>query len=203
MKNKSLLYTGILTPVIFWTTTIICGFVFGNYNHATRMVSELGAIGTSSQYLFTTGLVLSSVFSILFIIGLYKTAKARQMSTIPVLLILTFSFSICGAGLFPLPLRLHGILGMPSMFLLLSPLSCMLLWRKENISGIKYFPVLALAIMMMGFSVYMPDFLGEYIGLKQRFFHFGWSIWFVYLSLVFLKLNREKETELLVQPLSQ
>jgi hypothetical membrane protein len=193
MKNRYLLYTGTLTPVIFWTTTVICGFVFGNYNHATRMVSELGAIGTRSQYLFTTGLVLSSVFSILFIIGLYKTAKARQLSTIPVLLILTFSFSICGAGLFPLPLRLHGILGMPSMFLLLSPLSCLLLWRKEGISGIKYFPLITLVIMILGFLVYIPDFLSEYIGLKQRFFHLGWTIWFIYLSFVFMKFKRDLE----------
>ena len=95
MKTKWLLKSGFLIPIIFWTTTLICGFIVGNYNHATRMVSELGAIGTKSQYIFSGGLILSSIFSVLFIIGLYKTCKQIGLNTIPVLIILTFSFSIC------------------------------------------------------------------------------------------------------------
>lgn len=195
MKNKWLIYTGFLIPILFWTTTIICGFIMGNYNHASRLVSELGAIGTASQYFFTTGLVLSSVLSLFFIIGLYITSKKAGLNTIPILIILTFSFSICGAALFPLPLKLHGILGMPAMLLFLSPLSGLILWKPEMISNIKQISLLSFLIMSLGFLTFLPNVLSEYPGLKQRFFHLGWTIWFAFLSNSFIGLNKKLKTE--------
>jgi len=190
MKNKWLIYTGFLIPILFWTTTIICGLIIDDYNHISRLVSELGAIGTKSQYIFSTGLILSSILSVLFIIGLYKTCRIIGLNTIPVLIILTFSFSICGTALFPLPLRLHGILGMPSILLLLSPLMSLILWKTEKISNIKRISLLAFLIMMLGFLAFMPNVLNEYSGLKQRFFHIGWTVWFIYLSYRFIRLTK-------------
>ncbi len=46
--------------------------------------------------------------------------------------------------------------------------------------------------MLTGFLVYFPDVLSNSFGLKQRFFHFGWSIWFIYLSFSFLRITKEK-----------
>ncbi len=37
-------------PVVFFLTTMVCGWILGDYNHLTRMVSELGALGTPSRY---------------------------------------------------------------------------------------------------------------------------------------------------------
>lgn len=189
MKTKHLLYLGSIVPIIFWVTTIICGFILGDYNHITNLVSELGALGTSTQYLFTIGLVLSSILSVLFVIGLYKTSKEIGFSIIPILLILTFSFSIAGAAIFPMPLTLHEILGMPSILLIFSPLLALTLWTgKRKPSNIKQMSVLSLLIMSLGFLVFIPDFLSNYSGLKQRFFHLGWSVWFFYLSNSFVNL---------------
>jgi Predicted membrane protein len=185
MKTTRLMFLGIAIPLLFWVTTIICGLVMGNYSHATRMVSELGAIGTPSQYIFTVGLVLCSLLSMLFIVDLYRACKRAGLSTVPVLILLTFSFSILGAAIFPLPLRLHGILGMPSMLLFLSPILGMILWRADSSKSTMWFSLLALALMLLGFLVEMPDVLSNYVGVKQRFFHAGWSVWFVYLGYRF------------------
>lgn len=189
IKNKELIYSGFVIPLIFWGTTIICGLMTEDYNHLTNLVSELGAIGTKTQYIFTTGLVLSSIFSVLFIIGLYKTAKGKGINTIPILFILTFSFSIFGAAIFPLPLSLHGILGSPSMLLPLSPLLTIILWKKSIIHDIKPASGMIFLIMMSGFLTLMPNVMDNYFGLKQRFFHVGWTMWFIYLSQRFIKLN--------------
>jgi hypothetical membrane protein len=190
MKNSWLIKSGFLVPVIFWTTTLICGFILTDYNHSSRMVSELGEIGTETQHIFTVGLVLASFFSILFIIGLYNTCKQIGLNTIPVLLLLTFSFSIFGAAIFPYPLRLHGLLGMPSILLFLSPLLSLILWKSEIISNIKLISLLTLLILLLGFIVFIPNILTDYFGLKQRFFHIGWTVWFIYLSSIFIGLEK-------------
>ena len=189
MGTKHFLYSGIIIPLVFWLTLFICGFISGDYNHLTRMVSELGASGTSSQFVFTSGLILCSILSLFFVLGLYKTCRVFNLSTIPVILILTYSVSIAGAAIFPLPLRMHEIMGMPSILLIFSPLLSLLLWKGKGLSAMnKKIAILSFLIMILGFSVYLPDLLGNYIGLKQRFFHIGWSVWFIYLSYSFLRL---------------
>jgi len=191
MKNQWLIKSGFLTPIIFWTTTLICGFILTDYNHATKMVSELGEIGTETQYIFTVGLILASFFSVLFIIGLYKTCKQIGLNTIPILILLTFSFSIFGAAIFPFPLRLHGLLGMPSILLFLSPLMTLILWKSEIILNIKLISLLIFIIMSLGFLIFIPNLLTDYFGLKQRFFHFGWTVWFLYLTSIFIGLEKK------------
>jgi hypothetical membrane protein len=178
-------------PIVFFITTIVCGFILGDYNHLTRMVSELGASGTRSQYVFSTGLLICSASSILFIVGLYRTCRAVGISTIPVIVLLCYSISIAGAAVFPLPLRLHLIMGMPSILLVLSPLLSLLLWGKSrHLLNIREMSVFSFFVMALGFLAFMPEILGDYTGLKQRLFHIGWSIWFLCLSYAFTRLFR-------------
>ena len=186
-----MLALGSVIPVIFWGTLTVCGYVMGNYNHLTRLVSELGAIGTRTQYIFTAWLLACAVLSVLFVIGLCQECKKREISMIPALLILSFSLSIGGAAIFPLPLRMHLIMGMPSFLLFFSPLAALLLWRGEKQpAGLRIWAIVSLAVMLLGFLAYMPDVLGAYPGLKQRFFHLGWSLWFIGLSRAFLRSAR-------------
>jgi hypothetical protein len=135
MKTKHLLALGSVIPVIFWGTLTVCGYVMGDYNHLTRLVSELGAMGTRTQYMFTAGLLACAVLSVLFVIGLCQACKKMNISMIPALIILSFSLSIGGAAIFPLPLRMHLIMGMPSVLLLLSPLAALIFWRGGETTG--------------------------------------------------------------------
>jgi hypothetical membrane protein len=192
MKTKHLLALGSVIPVIFWGTLTVCGYVMGDYNHLTRLVSELGAMGTRTQYMFTAGLLACAVLSVLFVIGLCQACKKMNISMIPALIILSFSLSIGGAAIFPLPLRMHLIMGMPSVLLLLSPLAALIFWRGGKLPvGLRVWAIVSLAIMLLGFLAYMPDVLGAFPGLKQRFFHLGWSIWFIGLSRAFLRSAKD------------
>jgi hypothetical membrane protein len=196
MRNKVFLYAGFIIPLVFWVTLLLCGSMTENYSHLRNLVSELGAIGTNTQYIFTAGLVLSSFLSLAFIVGLYKTAKENGLNTIPVLIILTFSFSIFGAAVFPLPLRLHGILGSPSMLMPLSPFLALILWKSKIIPGIKLASGTILIFMLLGFLTLVPEVLDSFFGLKQRIFHIAWSLWFIYLGVSFLKLNKISNSKL-------
>ena len=191
MKTRCLLALGSVIPVIFWGTLSVCGYVMGDYNHLTRLVSELGAIGTRTQYIFMAGLLTCAILSVLFVVGLCQACKKMGISTIPALLILFFSLSIGGAAIFPLPLRMHLIMGMPSVLLFLSPLAALIFWRGEKLpAGLRTWAIVSLAIMLLGFLAFMPGVLSAYPGLKQRFFHLGWSLWFIGLSRAFLRSAR-------------
>lgn len=192
MKTKSLLYLGFLVPILFWLTTVICGFLLDDYNHLTLLVSELGALGTPTQYLFTIGLVLSAVLNIVFTLGLWKYCKKLQFNALPILFLSFYSF-IIGPAIFPMPLKLHSISGLPFPLLMLSPLIALLVWRKkEHFLKIRTVAIISFVIMMFGFLIFVPDFLNEYFGLKQRFLYTGWTIWSVYLSFRFLNLSNIK-----------
>lgn len=196
MNSKRLLYLGGLIPIVFFGTTFLCGYMQGHYNHLTRMVSELGTIGTRSQFVFMAGLLICSALSMLFVVGLFRKCRESGLNVSPVILIVFYSVSIAGAALFPLPLRMHGILGSPSVLLILSPLLGLLLWNKQRRpSHVIPMSIVSLLIMLLGFMAFMPNVLSEYPGLKQRFFHVGWSIWFVYLSYGFSKLRSMEQTE--------
>lgn len=178
MNNKLLLYLGTLIPIVFFGTTVVAGLIQGGYNHLSRMVSELGTMGTQSQYVFMAGLLACSVLSLLFVFGLYRECKAARLNVLPVILILAYTISIAGAALFPLPQRLHGILGSPSILLILSPLLSLVLWRKKVLRQVVSMSVVAFLVMSLGFLAFMPNVLPDYVGLKQRFFHrLGTMVW--------------------------
>jgi hypothetical membrane protein len=194
MKNQWLIKSGFLIPITFWTTTLICGFLIPGYNHATRMVSELGEIGTKTQYLFTFGLVLTSIFSVFFNIGLYRICRKIGFNVIPILILWTFSFSIFGAGVFSFPQRLHGLLGSPSIVLFLSPLTALIFWKTNLISNIKVISLLTFIFMLLGFFIFVPSILPDNFGIKQRFFHIGWTVWFLCLAFIFSGINKRIES---------
>ena len=82
------LYLGGAIPLVFASTLVVCGLRLGHYNHLSRTVSELGAIGTTTQFTFSFGLVLCSLLSVFFVVGLYRACKALEMSSLPAAMIL-------------------------------------------------------------------------------------------------------------------
>lgn len=190
-----LLCLGGLVPLVFAGTLAVCGLRLGHYNHLSRMVSELGAIGTPTQFMFSAGLVSCSLLSLGFVLGLVRACRALNISALPAAIILTFSISIAGAGLFPLPLRMHMLAGMPSVLLILSPLAAFVMWRRAGLSGLRALAVLSFLVMCLGFLAFSPNVLSAYPGLKQRFFHAGWAIWFSFLSYRFASLSRSRDSE--------
>lgn len=185
-QTRILLALGEIVPVIFWATLVLCGFLYGEYDHLRRLVSELGAIGAPSQHVFMAGLLACAALGVLFVIGLARACRARGISAAPAWILLAFSASLAGAALFPLPLRLHLWMGLPSILTLLSPLAALVLWRRERrLAGTVPLALAVLVLFLLGATAFWPEIMGTLPGLKQRFFHLGWSLWFVGLSRAF------------------
>lgn len=184
--RQRFLYAGLVVPIVFWTTLVVCGLRYGGYNHMTDLVSELGSTAAPTRYWFTFGLVLCSLLSLLFVLGLVGKCRRHGDSKAPAFILFTYTFSIAAAGIFPLENPLHEILGMPSALLFTSPILAYFQWKRMDfLPRLGLFALLSLASFFLGFLVFSDGILEGQVGLKQRFFHLGWTIWFVYLSLGF------------------
>jgi hypothetical membrane protein len=187
LRIKPLLYLGIAAPLLFWTVTIIGGFIHGNYNHLHNVVSELGAIGTRSETFMSITEMLVGVLSIFSVIGFYKACKQQRISSIPVLTILSLSLSMFWASTFPMHHELHGAIGPLPLVLMAGVLLAIFLWRGKQFFSFRLISAISFILMMLILLRTLPNLRSNYEGLIQRLFYLGWTTWSVSLSLFFLQ----------------
>lgn len=194
------LILGYVNPVLFWLTTGLCGLLLEDYHHLSNLVSELGALGTPTQHLFTVGLLLCALLNLFWVAALLRVVRAQKLSPWPALSMLFFSF-LAGPALFPMPLRAHGLSGLPFPFFMVSPLLALVLWRQSPVwSRLHYAAFAGMAFFALAFLIFFPDILSSHFGLKQRFLYVGWTVWSVGLTwcMVRLRLSEELAFEITV-----
>ncbi|MDR6945253.1 DUF998 domain-containing protein [Mucilaginibacter pocheonensis] len=189
MNTKTLLYTGTIIPVIFWLSTIICGFVHGGYNHLSRTISELGAMGTRSEPLMATLTMFGALLSIFFIIGVYRACKQLNISVVPVFTLPAFTVMMGWAAMFHSGNKWHATAGPVFLLLYVGAFLVVVLWRgRKELMLIRLLSLVSLALMLLIFLRFMPGIENNYPGLIQRFVHLGWSVWFTALSIGLIRL---------------
>jgi hypothetical membrane protein len=189
MNTKTLLNTGVLIPIVFWLSTVICGFIHGGYNHLTDTISALGAVGARSEPLMATLTMFGALLSIFFTIGVYEACKQLGISTIPVFTLPAFTLMMGWAAMFHSGDRLHATAGPVFLLLYLGTILVAVLWRgKREFLQMRLFSILSLVMMLLIFLRFIPAVQNNYMGIIQRCVHMGWSIWFVVLSTGLSKL---------------
>jgi hypothetical membrane protein len=189
MGKRTMLNLGFAVPGIFWATLLISGRFYPGYSSVRDRVSELGALGAPTRWIFNPGMLLCALLSLVFVYGLVRVCKQVELSTIPAWLLLVHGVSLAGAASFPLPLPMHGQAGMLAMLLPLSPLLALMLWHRAGNGRLKLTALTSLVLISLGFSVLFPDFLPELAGLKQRIAHLGWTVWFAGLGAIIGKTS--------------
>lgn len=190
LRPRPLLFCGMLAPIVFWITTVVCAVVRGNYNHLENVISQLGEIGSRAEVLTSVLLIAVSVLCFLFCVGFYKSSKQLGCSVTPAVLSLSMPLSMLWAAIFPAHNDLHGMLGPLPLVLNTGALLAYFLWRKhEALTYVRRWSLVSFAFMMLLFLIFSG--LQNYDGLIQRFWYFGWSVWFVSLSATFEKLSTE------------
>jgi hypothetical membrane protein len=188
--TRLLLFTGILIPAVFWISTIIAAKVYGNYSHCRDTISDLGAIGAPSETIMNFSAWTCVVLSIGFLIGLVNGCRQLKINKAPLIGVLGFSIMFAWAAAFHAGNSMHDKSGPVLLLILLGPLLSLFLWRGKELKTLRMLSLLSLIIMLsILLRVILSDtFNYNYAGLIQRFVHFGWSIWFISLSLTFLTL---------------
>jgi hypothetical membrane protein len=178
-----LLYCGYGVTVLFWIMTFISGQIHGNYNHSKNVISELGAIGTKSEFFTSSSLMLLSLLGILFSIGFYRVSKIKKISVIPAILSFAMPVTLIWAGIFTLGNEFHNATGPTPLLIMIGSLLSYLLWRKnKELSQLRKISLVSFIIMLLILARFIKPFGMEYEGLVQRFFYAGWTIWTISTS---------------------
>ena len=74
--SKSLILPGLFGPVIFASVVFLSGLAYPGYDHANRVISDLGAAGSPVQlFMNVFGFMLLGIFIIAFSAGVYGIRK--------------------------------------------------------------------------------------------------------------------------------
>jgi hypothetical protein len=191
-STVSLLYLGIITPLLFWVATVTGGFIHGNYNHLHNVVSELGAIGTRSEIFMSTAELLIAILSVFSVMGFFKACKQTGLNVIPVITILSLSLSMFWAAIFPMHHELHGTLGPIPLLLNIGVLISIVLWKGKKFQTLRLVSLVSFILMSLIILRFIPNLRGNWEGLIQRLFYLGWSVWSIALSMIFIQMHETK-----------
>lgn len=191
---RTLLFTGILIPIIFWISTFIASSLFTDYDHFRDTISQLGAIGSPAENFMTVSTWSTTILSIGLIIGLVMVCRQFNLSLIPLIGIFGFTIMFGWAATFHSGNPMHSKSGSVLILLLLGPLLSIFLWKGKEFKTLRKLSWLSFIIMLFILLRAIPSetIRANYTGLIQRFVHFGWSVWFVSLSVTFLKLLKNR-----------
>ncbi len=191
--NRFFLFTGILIPIIFWLSVCIAGTLNENYSHVRDTISALGAIGAKSEKLMEISTWFCSFLSIPFFIGLLDVCRQYKLNKIPLLGIFGFAIMMGWAAYYHSGNPMHSKSGPILLLLLLGPLMTAILWKNKELRKLRILSLASFIIMLFILIRAIPSetIQMNYTGLIQRFVHFGWSIWFITLSLSFQRLNKK------------
>lgn len=191
---RILLFTGILIPIIFWISTLIASSLFADYSHCRDTISQLGAIGSPAESFMTISTWMNTIFSIGFFIGLLVLSRQFNLSLIPTIGILGFTLMFGWAATFHSGNPMHSKSGPVLILLLMGPLLLIFLWKGKEFKKLRKLSWLSFIIMLFILLRAVPSEMirANYTGLIQRFVHLGWSVWFIAISVTFLKLLKNR-----------
>lgn len=190
LPHRLLLRCGVVAPVLFWLVTFVSAPIRGDYNHFENVISQLGEVGSPAEVFTSVALIVVGVLCVLFAIGFYKSSKELGVSTLPSILSLSMPVTLWWAAIFPLRNDLHGILGPLPLFVNVGALLAFVLWRRRTqLSSVRRWSLISFLVMMLLLLLFAGPLSQQYEGLVQRFWYFGWSLWFVSLSVGLSRLT--------------
>lgn len=185
-----LLAIGILAALGFWLCLTVAGIIHQNYNHITLTVSQLGAIGTRSEFFMaiSTWLIGTAVFA--SATGLVRLCIQKKITPIPVLPLLLLAASFCLLSFFPLGHLQHGTVGGMGLVFMLSPILALFFWKKELGQYVRIISMISLFFCLLIFLRFIPAINDQFEGLVQRCFHLGWTFWLGAICYKFIYASR-------------
>lgn len=194
MNTKNLLNFGTATALTFWLSTLIAGYLHGNYNHISDTISELGALGTKSHVFMTCATYLGAVFGLLFFIGVCRACLQMKLNILPALSTIAIPFTFAWVAFYPSGTELHPVGGNAMFLLYIGVILSLFLWRGDALRTMRIWSFISLVLLLLLFLRFTP-LIANREGLMQRFAHLGWAVWFVAMNVCFVRLLNKNYTK--------
>jgi hypothetical membrane protein len=107
MSRRALLVCGVLSPLLYAFADGLSGLRWEDYRFRDFTISELGAIGSPSRFLFTTLLIPTYLLLLGFGIGVWRSADGRRRVRVVGGVLAGLAVLALGVGLF-VPMRPRG-----------------------------------------------------------------------------------------------
>jgi len=207
--RDSLLYCGIISPVLYFVTDIFAGALYPGYNFSSQAVSELFAIGAPTSGWVVPLFTLGSLLTLAFALGVWRRANhSRCLRLIAIMIAGNAVNGLVLWNIFPMHMRgaeatftdtMHIILaGVGVVFVL----GVVLVVALNSKGFLRLFTVMTIFILLVpGAAVFfvIPNMvLGEptpWVGLTERISTYGYFVWQTYfiINLINSKQNPTKE----------
>ena len=201
MMRRTLLFCGVVSPLLYAVADTLAGLRWEGYSFRDQTISELGAIGAPSRPLFATLLVLVYLLFTAFGVGVWQSAHSRHRLRMAGALLIGIGVLALTVGQFAaMRLRgteqgmsgaLHLIEGAAAMVLLLAAM-----WFAAAAlrNGFALYTVATVAVMLLfgGWSARAIPLVEAglptpWVGVKERIYWYSYQLWYIVLAVALLR----------------
>ncbi|MBY9018120.1 MAG: DUF998 domain-containing protein [Candidatus Lokiarchaeota archaeon] len=192
---------GMLSPVVYTAMWIICGSLQSDYSHIRDDISSLFAVGAPNRRLSQSFIIVNSVLSFVFFIGLHEGINDGGGSIVgPILFLISSILGILIALFFPLDVRgeiktykgkMHiilvvvmGLLTIAGMVALWIRLQFVAIW-----SDFAIFSLISAIISLIGVIISGIFAAGKYRGIIERIMVTPYQLYYFILALMVFLTN--------------
>jgi len=196
-----MLVCGILSPLLYAVADTLTGLQWDSYSFRDQTISELGAIGAPSRFLFTLLLIPAYLLLVIFGVGIWQSAETRRRLKIAAGLLIAFGVIAVTLGPFvSMHLRgseqglagtLHLVEGGLEMLILLM---AMLFASGAFDRKFLIYSIATIALMLifgawsgMDASLLEAGKPTPWLGVKERIMWYAYQLWFIALALRLLQ----------------
>jgi hypothetical membrane protein len=187
------LSSGWISAVLFWVALFAGGLLQNGYDHINMRISDLGNMGSGSEFLFSISILLVDLLIFCFSFTLLTNKVNLRINFFCFSLLLLTPVSFFLPKLFPLNMLFNVDGGPVILHVLIVQLVSLKTWlRSQERNLVRTYTWVSIAFICLGIIHNIPPISAWAPGLFQRFFHVGWSLWILVVSLYLLRQLRTK-----------
>ena len=187
---------GMLSPIIYTAMWIICGSLDSNYSHIRDDISSLFAVGAPNRRLSQSLVIIESVLSFLFFIGLHPGINDGGGSILgPIFLIISSILGILVALFFPLDeggefttYKGKGHIALVVLMGLFAIAGMVTLWIRLQFvpgwSGFALYSLISAIASLIGVIISSIFAAGKYRGIIERIMVTPYQLFYFILGLM-------------------
>lgn len=206
--KRLMLLCGVFAPLLYAVADALAGLYWGDYSFRDQTISELGAIGAPSRFLFTLLLIPTYLLLLVFGVGVWRMAGGNRRLRMAAGLLIAFGVIAITIGPFvSMQMRENeqGLTG--ALHLIEGGIEMLILFAAMGFAagslgrGFRLYTIITIILVLI-FGAWSgmdaPDVEAglptPWLGVKERIFWYTYQLWFAVLALRLLQQRAAEES---------